>query len=108
MPLGRDCLHENTGMAEDGSGVLYCWDCSEEFVSATNLSKLENELATLRAKAEALDRLEALTVDGWRLLCVEWTNGARLFRLDRMGDPVVTGPSLVEAINALPRDSEEK
>lgn len=38
------CLHESIGVAEDGSGVVVCWDCDEQFVPESKLREKLNEM----------------------------------------------------------------
>lgn len=74
------------------------------------VENLEAELATMKAKAEAIDRLEEwIRTGGWVDVMQSKPSGfyckvGHATRSTRRGD----GPSLVEAINALPSDEPVK
>lgn len=40
-----DCLHENIGVAQDGSGVVLCWDCGMEFAPKAETDEATSALA---------------------------------------------------------------
>lgn len=105
------CTHEG----EKVHGLCRnCFNHAEDaFDWAQNSFRKDAELATLRAKGEALDRLAQWTISGWRYLPGIETDGQIYVELSYYSDNGkrlffrAVGPSLLEAINALPGDEEQ-